>query len=151
MPVVSHSLKLTGVLDMVEFHKSTKGVKIKGQAGLYQPFIVEYKKGKTLKKYDVMQLTAQVMALEEQLNTIIKVSYLYYFGSRRREEVEITQELREELLQGLAEMTHYYEEGKVFKAPKGKKCTSCSLVNLCMPKLTQKPRNVGQYLTRGKL
>ena len=45
MRVASHTLRLSGVCDVVEFHADPDGVPLQGQAGRWRPMPVEYKHG----------------------------------------------------------------------------------------------------------
>ena len=45
MRVVSHTLKLSGICDVVEFHAHPDGVPLQGREGLWLPLPVEYKHG----------------------------------------------------------------------------------------------------------
>ena len=45
LPIVSHTLRLSGQCDVLEFHASPKGVHLRGEEGLWIPFPVEYKRG----------------------------------------------------------------------------------------------------------
>ena len=45
LSVKSAQLGMTGVCDVVEFHKSEKGVPLFSYEGLWEPYPVEYKKG----------------------------------------------------------------------------------------------------------
>src|SRR5699024_11871049 len=96
MRVVSHTLKLSGVCDVVEFRADPDGVPLQGREGLWLPLPVEYKHG-TAKQNDAdrLQLCAQAIALEEMLVCTVSRGALYYAADRRREMVEFTPELRE--------------------------------------------------------
>ena len=45
MRVTSHTLKLSGVCDVVEFSLDSEGIPLQGQEGLWLPLPVEYKHG----------------------------------------------------------------------------------------------------------
>ena len=45
LPIVSHTLGLSGQCDVVEFHASPDGIPLHGEEGLWIPFPVEYKRG----------------------------------------------------------------------------------------------------------
>lgn len=147
MPVISHRLKLRGVLDMVEFHQDDHGIHIAEESGKWTPHIVEYKKGKPKKDLcDHMHLTAEVIALEEALDTSINVAYLYYHQTRRRERVEITNQMRKTALDASTDMMKHFKSGTTIKAVPNKNCNRCSLKDYCLPRLTKKPRNISSYL-----
>ena len=105
MRVVSHTLCLRGICDVVEFHADPDGVLLQGQEGRWLPLPVEYKHG-TSKQSDAdrQQLCAQAIALEEMLVCDVPRGALYYAADRRREMVEFTPELREATRHTAAEM-----------------------------------------------
>jgi CRISPR-associated exonuclease Cas4 len=79
---------LIGQADIVEFNKSPykgSGVLLNGISGHWCPLIVEYKRGKPkIGHEDEVQLCAQVMCLEEMLETEIESSSFFYGRPRRR-------------------------------------------------------------------
>jgi len=136
MRVFSYLLGITGACDVVEFHASDEGIPIKGREGKWQVIPVEYKRGKPKEhNADRLQLCAQAMCLEEMLVCEIKKGYLYYGELRRREEVDMTEELRGQVKGCLEEMHMLYRRGHTPKTKPGKFCKSCSLEDLCVPKL----------------
>ena len=147
MPVVSKELGFSGILDMVEFHKSSTGLPVKGRDGLWEPIIIEYKRGKEKKdQRDIVQLVAEVICLEESLSCTIKVSYLFYDKVKKRLKVEITPELRN-LVYHLSESMHqFFEKHETAEAENYKNCTRCSLYDLCLPRMTKKRVNVKNYI-----
>ena len=99
MRVFSAKLGCSGACDVVEFHRSETGIPLQGQEGLYQPFPVEYKRGK--KRGDTanaLQLCGQAMCLEEMLCCDIPQGALYHGETKRREVVDLTPALRQEVL-----------------------------------------------------
>ena len=96
MRVVSHTLRLNGICDVVEFHADVNGVPLQGRDGLWQPFPIEYKHGTAKQNNaDQLQLCAEAIALEEMLVCTVPRGALYYAADRRREMVEFTSELRQ--------------------------------------------------------
>lgn len=147
MPVVSKKLGFSGILDMVEFHKSSIGVPIQGHEGLWEPIIIEYKRGKEKKDLrDIVQLVAEVISLEEGLDCSIKVSYLFYDKIKKRQKVEITPELRTLVYDLSGSMHKFYEKHEMAEAENYKNCTRCSLYDLCLPRMTKKKVNVQHYI-----
>lgn len=109
LPVSSKEMGVSGECDVVEFHKCEDGVKLHGHRGLYTVYPIEYKKGKPKAlTEDILQLTAQVMCLEEMFSTTIPEAALFYGETRRREIVPITEELRTTVRGMFAEMHRYY-------------------------------------------
>ncbi|MCI9071499.1 MAG: CRISPR-associated protein Cas4 [Lachnospiraceae bacterium] len=148
MPVHSRSLGISGECDVVEFVRAEEGISLPGQEGKYILYPVEYKRGRAkITDEDRMQLTAQVICLEEMFLTEISRGYLFYGETRRRECVEITGELRAECRRLLQEMHQFYARGYTPKVKKAKKCEACSLRELCLPKLENR-RNVAQYISQ---
>ena len=145
--VSSKELGLYGILDVVEFHKDESGIELNGRSGKWLPIIVEYKRGKDKKDiYDIVQLVAQVICLEETLECTIEYSYLYYHRINQKKRIEITPELRKEVVSLASQMHEYYEQKVVPKAEYFKNCQSCSLVDICMPRLSKKNRNIDNYI-----
>lgn len=136
MHVFSSTLGISGACDVVEFHRSKTGVPLYGQEGLYQPFPVEYKRGSPrTDASNALQLCAQAMCLEEMLCCDIPEGALYYGEIHRRETVELTSELRQEVRDSLLEMHALYQKGRTPKVKPSKACNACSLKELCLPKL----------------
>ena len=145
--VSSKELGLYGILDVVEFHKNERGIELKGRSGKWLPVIVEYKRGKDKKDiYDIVQLVAQAICLEETLECTIEYSYLYYHRVNQKKRIEITPELRKEVVSLTSQMHEYYEQKVVPKAEYFKNCQLCSLVDICMPRLSKKNRNIDNYI-----
>lgn len=139
MRVVSHTLRLSGICDVVEFHADPDGVPLQGQEGLWLPLPVEYKHG-TAKQSDAdrLQLCAQAIALEEMLVCAVPRGALYYVADRHREVVDFTTELRETTRRTAAEMNDCFVRGYTPKVRPGKHCNACSLKEVCLPTLCRK-------------
>lgn len=148
LQVVSHQLGLSGQCDVVEFHAAPKGVPLQGEEGLWQPYPVEYKRGKPKShQADELQLCAQAMCLEEMLCCDIPKGALYFGEIRRRVEVEFTEELRQEVRDCLKEMHELYRRGHTPKVKPTKSCNACSLKEVCLPKL-MRTTSVKTYLQK---
>lgn len=143
--ISSAKLGVSGVSDVVEFHREKTGARLHGQEGFWRPVPVEYKRGKTKDgEEDVSQLVLQALCLEEMLCCRISVGYLFYDEIHRRQKVEITQDLRDFVLHTLAEMHKEYSRRATPKVKVTKKCRNCSLKDLCLPKL-EKTVGVADY------
>ena len=148
MPVSSRELGISGECDVVEFHKCEDGIKLYGHRGLYSVYPIEYKKGKPkLTEEDKLQLAAQVLCLEEMFSTQIPEGAIFYGETRRREPVEITKELREEVRDVFREMHGYYSRRYTPRVKYSKSCNACSLKEICLPKLG-KTGSVKSYIQR---
>lgn len=136
MPVFSPTLGVNGICDVVEFHKDDNGIILFEREGKYIPYPVEYKRGKPKDSdIDILQLTAQAMCLEEMLCCEIHEGSLYYGEIRRREIVNFTQSLREEVKKAFEQMHQYYDRKYTPHVKPSKACKSCSLKDLCLPEL----------------
>lgn len=136
LPVSSKVLGISGECDVVEFHRQDEGVKLHGHRGFYGIYPIEYKKGSPKQsEEDVLQLTAQVLCLEEMFSTEIPEGALFYGETRRRETIAITEELRQRVKSMAEEMHQYYNRKYTPKVKYGKHCNACSLKEICMPKL----------------
>jgi CRISPR-associated exonuclease Cas4 len=79
-------LGLIGRADIVEFHLRENGV--------WQPFPVEYKRGRPKKDdSDRVQLCAQALCLEEMLNREVPEGALYYGQKKRRQNIHFDEKL----------------------------------------------------------
>lgn len=148
MRVFSRTLGAVGQCDVVEFHRQADGVRLFGQEGAWQAIPVEYKRGKPkTEDCDRLQLAAQAMCLEEMLGGEVPRAYLFYDEIRRREEVEVTEALRQEVRDVFREMHDYARRGHTPKAKPKKQCQSCSMKELCLPRLP-KLLSVDEYYRR---
>lgn len=144
--IASPQLGLSGQCDVVEFHKSAEGVTVFGYDGCWKIIPVEYKRGKAKEgKEDEVQLCAQAMSLEEMFLTQIDEGFLFYGETKRRTCVPFGDELRDYVRQCAREMHDYFDRGYTPKVKTSSKCRSCSLSNLCVPKLNKKG-TVNQYI-----
>lgn len=136
--LVSYEYGLVGQSDVVEFHKtgeSSGSVRLYRCDGFWSPFPVEYKKGKPKKdNVDRVQLCAQAICLEEQMDVTIVEGSLYYGENRKRQLVEFDGSLRRETSELIRELHELIDSGRTPKAKYQKKCDSCSLFDVCQPK-----------------
>ena len=148
MRVFSSKLGVSGACDVLEFRRSTEGIRLEGKEGLWQPYPIEYKRGRP-KEYDAdeLQLCGQAMCLEEMLCCDIPKGALYYGETHRRSEVELTPELRDRVRSMLKEMHELYGRGYTPLVKPTKGCNACSLKELCLPKLMKK-RSASEYIRR---
>lgn len=146
MRVLSHKLKMSGVCDVVEFHKCDNGITLEKYPGNWHPIPVEYKHGETKNiDADRLQLCAQAIALEEMLVCKIDYGYLFYKKTNRRELIDFTEELRNKTISISEEMNNYFYKGWTPSVKKKSKCKSCSLIERCLPSL-EKSKDVNAYI-----
>ena len=147
IPISSREMGISGECDVVEFHRCDDGIKLFGHRGQFTVYPVEYKKGKPKEtKEDILQLTAQAMCLEEMFSTIIPEGALFYGTTKRREVIQFTKELRDEVKSTFEEMHQYYYKSYTPKVKPTKACNSCSLKDICMPN-TLKQKSVKEYIS----
>lgn len=146
LPVHSRTLGVSGICDVVEFIQDPAGIALDGEGGLYLPFPVEYKRGRPKKDHsDLLQLAAQAICLEEMLACEIQVGFFYYDEIKRRVEIAITDELRQEVRHVFQEMHRYFRQAYTPRVKTGPHCNNCSLKHICLPELMQK-RSVSSYI-----
>ncbi|MDP3919322.1 MAG: CRISPR-associated protein Cas4 [Candidatus Omnitrophota bacterium] len=134
-------LGLIGKADVVEFHRE-EGVR-------WQPFPVEYKRGKPkADDCDKVQLCAQAMCLEEMLTVSITEGALFYGKTRHRFNVVFDEKLRKKTEETAMRVHELIASGVTPKPVYEKRCKSCSLMGQCLPQAMQKRRSVKSYLTR---
>lgn len=149
MPVASYRLGLYGVCDVVEFTPCPEGAQLHGREGTYAAAPVEYKRGRKKSDHsDEAQLCAQAMCLEEMLSIQIPKAFIFYARTRRREEVLLSEELRE-LVQKMADEMHsYFRKGYTPQVRAHKGCRSCSLADICLPNLQNQNRSALEYVQK---
>ena len=136
LPIWSRRLNLVGKADLVEF---PDGV----------PYPVEYKSGKARRgRHEELQLCAQAVCLEEMFGIAVNRGALFWHGSRKRQEVLITDELRgrlEDLIPALSDLIE-----KCFVPPpvNDARCPECSLLESCIPAVVAEKQRVTQALVK---
>lgn len=147
MNIMSYSLGINGVCDVVEFHKSDSGAIINGYEGQYKIIPVEYKHGQPKEdKADIFQVAAQALCLEDMFCTKIEEVHIYYGKTKRRQKIILDDTVRTELISIINEMHSLYKRKYTPKVKKNKKCRACSMADLCIPTLT-KTSTVSEYIS----
>jgi len=141
-------LGLAGIADVVEFHRPEgSGTGVSGGRTPWQPFPVEYKRGKPKGDHsDEVQICAQALCLEEMLNCHVPCGALFYGKTRRRAEVSFDDALRQETARTARRLHVLVDGGVTPKALPEPKCRRCSLKDLCIPTLAQNRRPVDSYV-----
>lgn len=148
LPLRSLRLGLSGVADVVEFHRvSAEGIQLDGVRGLWQPFPVEYKRGRPKRdRCDEVQVCAQAMCLEEMLGVIIPEGALFYGSTHHRFDVCFDAVLRSETEHTAIRLHELIRSRQTPPAVREPRCDRCSLLGICMPQLAVKSRSVKGYL-----
>lgn len=137
LPLRSLHLGLVGLADVVEFGPAANEV-----------YPVEYKRGRNkTANWDRVQLCAQAMCLEEMLRVRIDEGALFYGKARRRQRVGLDAGLRAETTETADRLHRLVAAGRTPPASYEPRCDSCSLLELCLPRLP-KNRSVGRYLMK---
>lgn len=140
VPLKSLRLGIAGIVDVVEFHWDGK---------IWKPFPVEHKRGKPKKDHcDEVQLCAQALCLEEMLKVRIETGALYYGKTRHRKNIEFNKVLRDKTENTALRVHELFKFRVTPPAEYGKKCQSCSLYELCLPKSKTRYRSAINYLNR---
>jgi CRISPR-associated exonuclease Cas4 len=141
LPLRSLRLGLVGKADVVEFHRLDKGS--------WQPFPVEYKRGKPKVDHcDMIQLCAQAICLEEMLDVSVPNGAIFYGRTRRRLDVSFDDNLRRETEEAAKRAHDLIDSGITPPPVYEKRCESCSLIGECLPKGIGRRSSVKRYLTR---
>jgi CRISPR-associated exonuclease Cas4 len=140
MPLAQSALGITGVADVVEFHK--------GDDGIERPYPVEYKRGRPkAHQADEVQLCAQALCLESMLNCQIPEGALYYGETRRRTVVPFDATLRALTCSTIDATRALIVSGRTPSATySAKLCDKCSLLELCQPRLLHRGDSVQNWL-----
>lgn len=142
MPLRSLRLGLIAKADVVEFHRNRE------QSGdKWRLFPVEYKRGRPKKdNVDKVQLCAQALCLEEMLSVDVPSGALFYGKTRHRQDVDFDADLRWETEDTAKRFHALVETGRTPKPVYGKRCKSCSMKYLCLPKIVEKGKSIDRYL-----
>ncbi len=134
----SYKFGITGRCDVVEFKETEKGKVV---------LPVEFKAGEPKDdNSDKVQLCAQVLCLEEMLNIEIPKAAFFYGKIRRRNIVEINEELRKQTKEVIIKVHVIVNSKKVPGAEYSTKCRNCSLINICQPKALNS-KKLNNYIT----
>ena len=137
----SEALGLHGVADVVELHARVDGG--------WQPFPVEYKRGKPkAHDADLVQLCAQTICLEEAFGVPVPEGALFYGQTRRRLDVVFDEGLRSLTQRTAARLHELIASGVTPRAVKEKKCEACSLKEVCLPEAMSRPRGAAGWNTQ---
>lgn len=143
----SARLGVSGQADAVEFPRSDQGCALPGMPGRWQPFPVEYKRGKPKKdNCDAVQLCAQALCLEEMLDCEVPAGALFYGTNRRRQDVVFDTALRAETEQCVRDVHALFDSGTTPPPVADTRCTRCSLRDQCLPETLSK--NLSRYYAR---
>jgi CRISPR-associated exonuclease Cas4 len=119
----SEKLKIKGQSDLIEVHSK----------GVFLP--VEYKRGKKKHRdWDRIQLCAQALCIEEMRDVRVEAGALWYWQSRRREEVSFDSELRAvtvDAIEGARTLLAFQKTPPPIQS--AELCRNCSLKEHCRP------------------
>ena len=139
--LISHRLRLTGKMDLLEINKSESNA-------MPRYFPVEYKRGKPkLKDWDRIQLCAQALCIEEMRDTTVTEGAIWYWEVRRREAVPIDEALRVTTLAIVEGARSVLLSGTTPPPVNDRRCKACSLIELCGPATFARDRT-GAYVER---
>lgn len=137
LPLFSESLGLIGKADAVEFDSAGN------------PFPVEYKHGKRrMSRHDDLQLAAQAMCLEEMTGKAVSAGAIYHHTSRRRRDVNIGEELRQNVRVATAAIREMMKTGDMPAPVNDKRCFNCSLNKTCQPEIIGNAGDIGDDMLR---
>jgi CRISPR-associated exonuclease Cas4 len=143
---------ITGKVDVIEFRLSSEaseGCKLPGKAGNWVPYPIEYKRGTARRGFgDDVQICAQALCIEEMLKCAVPAGSIYYASIRKRREIDFDAHLRAETANAIAGARALIAAGITPPPEYGKKCDTCSLFDMCQPKLPAQGRDASRYLSR---
>lgn len=139
MPLVDISSGITGVADVVEYHH---------RDGVDYPYPVEYKRGRPkAHRADEVQLCAQALCLENMFGLSVRTGALYYGEIARRVEVEFDDVLRQLTRRTIEDTRAMIVSGHTpIASYSARRCDACSLIELCQPRLLNRPKSVQSWL-----
>lgn len=129
-----------GVTDCIEFVRDSGGVQISGYDGFFNVRIVEYKpkapKGIDFNETDAIQVFAQKICADSIWNCNSE-AYIYYSDTRKRVRLPFDTEYEkyDTMLKNLLfEMRKVLNSKIIPPRKKGKKCSGCSMADICFSK-----------------
>ena len=133
LPIWSDSLGLIGKCDVVEFWPD----------GTIYP--VEYKHGpRRAWLNDDLQLAAQAACLEEMFERSIPCGAIFHATSKRRREVVLSNTLRQQLVESVAEIRALIGQTKLPPPTSDtRRCHECSMRDICQPEAARRPADAG--------
>jgi CRISPR-associated exonuclease Cas4 len=155
--VVSHGLGIrslrfgiTGKVDVVEFRLITDGqlgCTLAGKEGHWTPYPIEYKRGSPRRGFgDDIQVCAQALCLAEMLECEVPAGAIYYASTRKRREIVFDLPLRAQTAAAISGLRSLLTAGFTPPPVYEKKCDTCSLFDLCQPKVPVSGDYVARYL-----
>src|SRR6056297_766985 len=141
LAVRSMNYGLVGKCDLVEFEKYRDGT--------YKKITpVEFKRGrKKADDFDLVQLCAQALCLEEMFEVEIGAGQIYYLQEHRRSLAPLDGELRKKTKKVIDVIEDIRAAGTTPAAEYEKgKCDRCSLIELCMPRIMMSRSSVNRYI-----
>ncbi len=158
LPLRSFELGVSGIADVVEFHRmATPGqgqspaalVALQGLPGRWRPFPVEYKRGKPKANHcDAVQLCAQAICVEEMLKVPVPQGALFYGATQRRHDVSFDEALRHETKEVSGRLHGLMRDRVTPRVERRPACRRCSLVDQCRPDATAPGRSASLYVRR---
>ena len=104
------------------------------------PLPVEHKSGRRSLLPTLLQLSAQALCLEEMFGRQVDSGAVWLHGKRRRQEVGLTLELKQQALDMAAAIRASKMQRYLPKAVFDSRCPDCSLINECLPTLVSDRR-----------
>ncbi|MXW01500.1 MAG: CRISPR-associated protein Cas4 [Holophagales bacterium] len=135
IPLWSEALGLSGRADAVELERGT-----------VRP--VEYKSGVRHGSAADLQLCAQALCLEEMLGVEVPEGSVWYGGPRRRVRVELTSELRGQVVEVVKRIQEQLLRAALPEAPNDQRCKECQLQHHCLPGVVAAPARVERYVAK---
>ncbi len=131
--VWSDRLRVAGYADVIESASGAQSLPTESRLRDCNP--IEYKHGRMGRWLnDHIQLCAQALCIEERTGRHIAYGEIFYWGSRRRERVEFTAELRARTEQSIARVFELLAKGQMPMPIENRaKCRDCSLQPICLP------------------
>ena len=142
LPIRSLKYGLIGKIDVVEIHRNERNE-------ITHLVPIEYKRGKPKDdNCDEVQLCAQALCLEEMLNTTLTYGFLFYGKDRRRHKVDLSDTLRCLTITTAERLHTLLSNGTTPEANYTKRCKSCSLQHICLPRTAGRKKSIKRYIAQ---
>lgn len=134
IPLWSEKLGLSGRADAIELLPD----------GSMAP--IEYKIGRPHGRSADIQLCAQALCLEEMMERPVTAGAVWYATLRRRQEVEIDEDLRALTFQAIIAVRELLMASQLPPAVDDSRCLQCQLLDHCLPSVSAHPGRVRRYV-----
>lgn len=134
VPLFSERYGLLGRADGVEVHDDATLVPVEHKSGIRHGLAAN------------VQLCAQALCLEEMFARSVPFGFVWYGGTRRREQIDLNADLRALTVSVIDAVRSEIVAGTLPPPVADERCRTCQLEPACLPNVVFRPSSVLRYL-----